>query len=452
MLVVTLPIKAASDPAAFAHRAKDAGVDLLEIRGDLTPEIPDFESSLPLIISPRKKGQALLKRFHPEYVDLEFEEDAELPPNAKLIRSFHDYGKTPPADELLRIFAKMQKDNADVIKIATTIQSYADFEILNTLHDVLPREQKLVILGMGRKAHFNRIFSPFRNSLTYTYIDDGEQIVRGQIPLAIHRLTAHCKTPQVFGLLGSLNTESLSPLIHNTLFAQNNIDALYTLFLTNDLDDAYGNLKAQEVAGFSVTSPFKQSIISKLDRFDKEVEKLGTVNTVVREGTEYVGYARDTHGLVEGYPFLKKTHSVAILGSGGVVPSVIHACQLSGIEDIRLLARNKQATESLSSTFDIQHDDLPGISSFEPDVLINAISEDTTLHLPQAKENAYAIDLRYGSVTEFQTEAKKAGYTVHDGLPMLLCQAVAQFRLFTGKEPTKESITEITSSLLHHGK
>ncbi|MDA1209267.1 MAG: type I 3-dehydroquinate dehydratase [bacterium] len=452
MFVVTLPQTAAVDPTSFAERAKDAGVDLLEIRGDLTPNVLAFESPLPIIIAPRYKGNALLQRFKPTYIDLEQGEDMELPADVELISSFHNYNKTPSVQELLSLIEQCRNEGADVIKIATTIQSYADIQTLSDIYEVLPRDEKLVILGMGRKAYCNRIFSPFRNYLTYTYLDDGEEIIRGQIPLAVHKLTAHCNKPQVFGLLGSLNTQSLSPLIHNTLFEQNDIDALYTLFLTDDLDDAYDSLKAQGVAGFSVTSPFKQSIIPKLDRVDEGVEKLGTVNTVVREGAEYVGYARDTHGLFEGYPFLKESHSVAILGSGGVVPSVIETCQLSGIKDIRLFARNKKARESLASTFDIQSSDLSGISSSKPDVIINAISGNTALQLPKAKEGAHAIDLRYGCVTEFQAEAKKAGYTIYDGLPMLLHQAIAQFRLFTGKEPTSQSIKEITSSILHHGK
>lgn len=449
MYVVTLPIEAASNPASFAHRAKEAGVNLLEICGDLTPNVSKFESPLPLIISPRHKGYALLDLPNIAYVDLEFGEEHALPKGTKRICSFHDYAHTPSVQEFAAIFSKARDEKPDIIKLAVTIQSYADMQVLNTLHEILPQDQGLVILGMGIKAYLNRSFSPFQNALTYTYLDDGQHIVHGQIPFVVHKLTAHCKNPRMFGLIGDLNTTSFSPLIHNTLFARNDIDALYTLFLTDDLDDAYDNLTAQGVAGFSVTSPFKQTIIKKLDRVDENAKKIGTVNTVVCEGTKYVGYARDTHGLIEGYSFLKEAESIAILGSGGVVPSVIEACQLSGAKDIRIFARNQENSEELASKFSVQNDDLSSLSSFNPDVLINAISEDIALTLPKA--GVHAIDLRYGDETRFQIEAKNAGYTVHNGLSMLLHQAIAQFRLFTGSEPSPESVQEVFS-LLHHGK
>lgn len=447
MFVVTLPEEAARDPMSFAERAKREGANVLEIRGDLTPEVTTFESPLPLIVSLRQTGNRLIGMLKPQYIDLAIGEEAAIPPGAKCIRSFHDFKKTPPLHELMRIAERCEE--ADIIKIATTINSYRDLSILDALYEALPRER--VVLGMGVRAHSNRMLSPFRNALTYTYLDGYSASAPGQVPLSLHKLTDHCKSPKIFGLLGSPDIQSLSPLIHNSLLARNDVDALYTQFLTDDLDDAYDNLTSQGVAGFSVTSPFKQSVISKLDRVDERVEKIGTVNTIVREGTEYVGYARDIRGLVGGYPFLNNARSVAILGSGGVVPSVIEACRLSGARDIHIFARNQKASEALASKFCLQHNNLSDISSFKPDVLINAISKDVALTLPKAKTGAHAIDLRYGGVTVFQTEAKKVGYTVHDGMPMLLHQAIAQFRLFTGSEPSTESIQEVFS-LLHYGK
>ena len=449
MYVVTLPKKAQYDPEAFAQRAKGAGVDALEIRGDLTPDVPSFDSRLPLIIAPRGSN-ILLQRFKPEYVDIDLNEKLPVAKSAEIIRSYHDFEKTGSVSELLQI-AEQLMEGSDVIKIATTIISYADLRALEELHTALPRDQKRIILGMGDKAHLSRLLSPLRNAFTYTYLDEGEQSAPGQVPLSLHRLTTLCTSPKIFGLLCSPGLQSLSPLIHNTLFARNNVDALYTLFLTDDLDDAYDNLISQGVAGFSVTSPFKQAIISKLDRVDENAEKIGTVNTVVREGTKYFGYTRDTHGLVEGYPFLKEAQSIAILGSGGVVPSVIEACRLSGAKDIRIFARNQEAAEALASKFSVQHEDLSSLSSFNADIIISAISEDVSLTLPKAKVGALAIDLRYKETTAFQTEAKGMDYTVHDGLPMLMHQAIAQFRLFTGSEPSSQSVQEVFS-LLHHGK
>lgn len=453
MFVVTLPKTAATDPAAFARKAKEAGADLVEIRADLTPDIQPFISLLPMIVSPRGTGIRLMTSLRPAYVDLQLGEEMSVSPGMKIIRSFHDFEKTPELLNLLPLMEKMRDTKADIIKIATKINSYRDLHTLDLLRDGFPAEQGRCILGMGLKAHLSRLLSPLKNTLTYTYLEEGEQSASGQVPLSLHKLTSHCKTPKIFGLLGGDGAaHSLSPLIQNMLFSLNGIDAIYSLFLTDDLDDAFDALAAREVAGFSVTSPFKQSVLRKLERLDPDAQRLGSVNTIVCEDGHYVGYARDAQGMMEGYPFLRGAASVAILGSGGVVPSVVQAVQMSGVKDIRIFARNAAARTIVAEKFAVRQFDLSELRSFQPAILISTLSEDTSVQLPMSKEKAHAIDLRYGTKTKYLQDAFDAGYKIHDGLPMLLHQAVAQFQLFTDMKPAQQSIDSVISSLPQYGK
>lgn len=453
MFVVTLPKTATDDPVAFAKKVEQAGADLLEIRADLTPDISPFSSLLPLIVSPRGTGTKLVTSLHPAYVDLQLGEEMSVPSDIKVIRSFHDFEKTPELLNLLPLAEKMRETKANIIKIATKINSYRDLHTIDLLRDGLPTEQGRCILGMGLKAHLSRLLSPLKNTLTYTYLEEGEQSASGQVPLSLHQLTAHCRIPKIYGLLGDDGaSRSLSPLIQNMLFSLNGVDAFYSLFLTDDLDDAFDALTARGVAGFSVTSPFKQSIVRKLDRIDPDAKRLGTVNTVVREEEKYVGYARDAQGIMSGYPFLREAASVVIFGSGGVVPSVIQAVQTCGVKDVRLFARNATARVAIAEKFGIQQSDLSEIQSFQPDILISTITEDIAIPLPKPKTEAHVIDLRYGPRTRFLQDALDAGYELHDGLPMLLHQAIAQFELFTGVQPSQQSIDSVISSLPQYGK
>ena len=161
MFVVTLPSQAAEDPLAFASKAKAAGADLLEIRGDITPLVSTFDSPLPLIISPRRKGNALLRALQPAYVDLEPGEEAAIPSGTRVIRSFHEHTGTPTANDLRSIITRLLKLNPDIVKIAATISRYADIERLSELRNLLPKDRR-VILGMGPKAHTSRMLSPFQ--------------------------------------------------------------------------------------------------------------------------------------------------------------------------------------------------------------------------------------------------------------------------------------------------
>lgn len=444
MYVVTLPPSA--NPTEFAAQAKTASADILEIRGDLTPNLTPFHCDLPILFSPRGKNQKLIEVLQPQFLDLELQETCNVKlKTCKLIRSYHNYEKTPSLKELQQIATDLATD-ADIVKIAVQINTFADLVALDKLEQSLPNNQKRVILGMGPKAHLNRLRSPLRNALTYTYLDDGEQAAAGQVPLSIYKQTSHLKQPKLFGLLGSPDVQSLGPVLHNTLYHSRNVDALYSLFLTDDLADAWENLTKLGVKGFSVTAPFKQEIIPYLDELSDDARALGTVNTVVKKNNKWIGYPRDSEGLMRGYPCLRESHSVAIVGSGGVVPSVIHACRESGVADITIYARNEMARKELSEKFSCQEKSLSDLENDQSDTCIYAIPSDTSIALPKLKTynlkptTQHAIDLRYGKQTSFLQQAKQIGYITHDGLAMFIHQALAQAELFAGIQTTDDDV------------
>jgi len=77
---------------------------------------------------------------------------------SKLIISFHDFEKTPSAARLLSTVRKMQALGADVVKIATFVNTLEDNQKLIDLALQLKQEkQKHIILGMGEKGMATRI-------------------------------------------------------------------------------------------------------------------------------------------------------------------------------------------------------------------------------------------------------------------------------------------------------
>jgi shikimate dehydrogenase len=444
MLVVTLPPSAANDPEAYARKAKAAGADVLEIRGDRTPHITSFECPLPLLISPRGNREILSRFSNPAHVDLELHEEADIAPTTILIRSFHDFHGTPPLAALRQIAEQLMETKPAIIKIATLIGSYEDLRMLRDLDESLPPELMRVLLGMGPKAFLNRLLS----RIEYTYLDDGEEAAPGQLPISLHRLTQHCKKPLLMGILGGPQvTKSLSPLIHNTLMHHAGFDGLYAAFPTDDLDDAWNNLTTLDVTRFSVTAPWKQEIIEKLDRLDPLAQELGSVNTVVSEKEGWTGYNTDVVGFRDAYKFLKGACTIAILGSGGVVPAVIKACRELDAGSITVYARNEEERQAIAKKFDVDAKPLPKVLP-EYEAVICTISADIGIELPKTTKRGGAIDLRYGQQTKFLKEAKAKGYETHDGLPMLLLQALKQFQLFTGKNPSDESIATVNETIL----
>lgn len=77
----------------------------------------------------------------------------------KVIVSFHDFQKTPSAKRLQQIAGKIAKLGADIIKIATFVNSLEDNERLMDLALELKRKkQKHIVIGMGEKGMVTRIF------------------------------------------------------------------------------------------------------------------------------------------------------------------------------------------------------------------------------------------------------------------------------------------------------
>ncbi|OGJ62064.1 hypothetical protein A3A67_00065 [Candidatus Peribacteria bacterium RIFCSPLOWO2_01_FULL_51_18] len=447
MFVVTLPKSAEKNPLAFAQKAKKAGADILEIRGDLTPETAPFSSPIPLLLTPRGVDFRKFSKLKIGYLDLEIGEaiPSGLKKSVKIIRSFHDYKKTPPETVLKSVAEKLHAENPWAIKIAVKMNDYRDLKLIEDFRRTIPPRIRAIVLGMGQPANLNRMLSPLRDELSYTFMKEGEAAAEGQVPLKLCQAVKHCLKPRLYGLLGSPDVRSFSPVIHNALFEYYGIDALYFLALTPDLGDAWENLKALGIEGFSVTSPWKRGIVKLLDRTEKNDI---SVNTAVKKNKEWIGYPRDAQGLINGYPFLKNAINAVILGAGGVVPEAVKALKLSGVKDIKILGRDKTKTSRLAKSLKVKGGQLDELAGLNPDLLVCAITADINLHLKKAKKGAYAIDLRYKYRTKFLDNAEKAGYRVYDGLPMLIHQALAQFELFAGIKPVKKDI-RFLEKILH---
>jgi 3-dehydroquinate dehydratase-1 len=88
-----------------------------------------------------------------------------------IILSFHDFRKTPSAEELDRLI-EMTADKGDVVvKLATTLQEPGDADVLASLPGQHPGVA-LCVLGMGEGGEETRVTLPQHGScLTYGYLD-----------------------------------------------------------------------------------------------------------------------------------------------------------------------------------------------------------------------------------------------------------------------------------------
>jgi len=171
----------------LVRRAEKSGADLIEMRLDkiigkgddvgLIKELKE-KTALPIIATKRLLyPDSKIKEITPfvDYVDLEYGEKMELIRYVKknkktLIISHHNYQNTPTLDTLFELSSKIKESGADIVKIATTINTKQD--IINLLFFTEKYKNPVITIGMGLYGLITRVIAPIFGSLiTYGFVN-----------------------------------------------------------------------------------------------------------------------------------------------------------------------------------------------------------------------------------------------------------------------------------------
>lgn len=118
-------------------------------------------------------------------VDLSIISDLKLSriERSKIIISFHDHKKTPGIKRLKLLVGQMRKFGAGVIKIATVVNDDQDIKNLFQILFDKKEDEKMIVIGMGKRGQIIRVFSPLLGSfLTFSSTKFGKS-APGQIDI-----------------------------------------------------------------------------------------------------------------------------------------------------------------------------------------------------------------------------------------------------------------------------
>jgi len=243
-----------------------------------------------------------------------------------------------------------------------------------------------------------------------------------------------------FGLVGKKLGHSFSQKYFTNKFNEEGIDASYQNFELEYIEDLANLFRIEDLKGFNVTIPYKQSIISYLDYIYAAISSLNAINTVklVKEGNKIVkyGFNTDVYGFYHSLkPLLKSYHKKAlILGTGGAAHAVAFVLEKLDI-NFQFVSRNSQKgllyseiDENLMSEYFLFVKTSPlgqfPNSNEKPELPYNRV---TSKHL--------FYDLVYNpNETLFLKEAFKRGANIKNGLEMLHLQAEKAWEIFNTKE------------------
>jgi 3-dehydroquinate dehydratase type I len=207
---VCIPIvETTVERALVAIKEAEQRADLIELRADYLKRVelaPFFgDRQKPFIVTHRRKEEGgkykgeerkrlnLLREatdLGADYVDVELAAERSFlqglirnKRETQVILSFHDFRRTPSHKELQRLFDRMVRPGADVIKIVSFARSWEDnLTILSLIPFAKTRKQEIVAFCMGEKGKLSRIFSPCLGAAwTYASLNKNRPSAPGQL-------------------------------------------------------------------------------------------------------------------------------------------------------------------------------------------------------------------------------------------------------------------------------
>ena len=485
------------------------GSDAVELRVDLLEdpasdsEIPsvDYVSeqmsylrsrvSLPLVFTIRTKSQGgrfpddahdaamrlyrLAFRSGCEFVDLEiaFPDDmlqavTEMKGYSKIIASHHDpKGELSWGNMSWMKYYNKALEHGDIIKLVGVAKTLDDNTALRefknfaaSAHDV-----PLIAINMGGNGQLSRILNGFMTPVSHPSLPF--KAAPGQLSATEIRkglsLMGEIKQKR-FAIFGSPVSQSRSPVLHNTLFAQMGLPHHYTRLETTNVEDVKDLIRSTDFGGASVTIPLKLDIRPLLDEISQEAEIIGAVNTIVPTPTtpgkpaRLIGYNTDWEGMVRslrnaGVYGSSGDASAVVIGGGGTARAAIYALHSMSYSPIYVVGRTPAKLQGMVSTFPTGYnirlvegneklDSVPhiAIGTIPGDKPIDAGMRETLCHMFERAEKVdteagntgaasprVLLEMAYKpSFTPLMRLAADAGWTTIPGLEVLVGQGVYQ--------------------------
>jgi len=243
-------------------------------------------------------------------------------------------------------------------------------------------------------------------------------------------------------VIGNPIEHSLSPKLHNYWFNKNNIKAVYNKkkLNENDIEGIISEVKNNKIDGINVTVPFKKSVIPFLDELTPLANEAQSVNTIYKDKDKVIGHNTDVGGFelsLRHINYKVKNKKIFVLGSGGVVPSIIIALKKMNVLKIILSNRTKEKAEDLKRKLNNDLEILEWGKTPDFDMIVNATSlglkKDDEIKLDYSKigSNKLFFDVIYNpDQTKFLSNAKQHGHQIENGRMMFIYQAYQAFGIW----------------------
>lgn len=249
----------------------------------------------------------------------------------------------------------------------------------------------------------------------------------------------------IFGCIGKTLGHSYSPDIHKAFGKYE-----YQMWEMT-AEELPSFLQERAFDGINITVPYKTAVLPYIDVLSDEARKIGAVNTVIKKNGKLYGYNTDFYGLTE---LIRKKgvtiagQKVLICGSGGTSKTAMAVVQALGAKEVYRLSRQPSGdTIGYDTAYD-KHRDAAVILNTTPAGMYPNY-HDCAIEVERFSALTAAVDVIYNPLrTEFLQRAQAMGVKAVSGLYMLVAQAAAAAKLFTGSEIAPEKTEKVYADLL----
>lgn len=280
-------------------------------------------------------------------------------------------------------------------------------------------------------------------------------------------------------IIGYPLKHSVSPIFQQAALEHCGLDIEYEAWETQPgkLAAAVGELRYPRNLGANITIPYKEEVLNYLDEIGETAYDIGAVNTIAKEDTALVGYNTDAPGFLRALKddgaFDPPGKAAVIIGAGGAARAVCHALLSAGASSLTMVNRSRDRADCLAEALR-QKADAKGIAARvsvvswgsreletslqNGDLVVNCTSMGmkhgaqeklSPLTREQVPSKALVFDLVYNPAkTPLLKAAAAAGARTLGGLPMLVYQGAASFKLWTGQEAPVEVMFEAAREAL----
>ncbi len=373
-----------------------------------------------------------------------------------LILSYHDFRATR---KLEPIFEKMTAFPADFYKIVTTATSLYDNVLMMKFLEHVSNRYSVVGVCMGEQGIISRLLGLRAGSaFTFAAANPGEETAPGQIAARTlrdtYRIDQIDAATRVYGVAGDPVAHSLSPLMMNTAFRRENVNAVYLALHAKTLDDLLNCTRDIPISGLSITMPYKEEIVKHLDNTDALTTKSGACNTVIRgQDGRLFGFNTDVAGVIR--PLEQRLTLVGakilVLGAGGAARAAVFGLKERGAE-LFILNRTPAPAQKLARQAKAKTIKRADLRKLQFDVIINATpvgmgnGKESLLNEKEIKAR-FLLEMVYTSPeTKLAKLARAQGVEVISGVEMFVHQGARQFEIWTGKPAPVEEMRHVVIS------